>query len=83
MPTVNVITKAILEKAAERGPAKTTCPSEIVRAVFPCDWRNHMQEIRDAAYELQKTRKVNILQKGKPVTSRPVKGPIRIGIILI
>ncbi|MEO7214082.1 DUF3253 domain-containing protein [Mucilaginibacter sp.] len=44
--------QAILTKATQRGPGKSTCPSEIARELFPADWRKHMQEIRDAAIEL-------------------------------
>lgn len=62
----------------ERGPDKTVCPSEIARALFPANWRNYMQQIRDAAVELQKEGKVTITQKGLPVNVDHIKGPIRI-----
>lgn len=72
--------KAVLEAAIKRGPDKTTCPSEIARALFPMDWRKHMPAIRDAALALQKAGKVLITQGGKPVNLGQFKGPIRIKI---
>lgn len=74
------IKQAILSAANERGAFKTTCPSEIARTLFPDDWRNHMSEIRDAAIDLQNQGKVIILQKGLPIGTGPIKGPIRIRI---
>ncbi|WP_205771911.1 DUF3253 domain-containing protein [Mucilaginibacter terrenus] len=75
------ISQTILTKATERGPNKSTCPSEIARQMFPADWRNHMQEVRDAAIELQKEGKVIITQKGEPVDVDHIKGPVRISIV--
>jgi hypothetical protein len=66
--------------AAMRGPDKTVCPSEIARELFPVNWRKYMQEVRDAAIELQKDGKVTITQKGLPVDIGHIKGPIRIKI---
>jgi hypothetical protein len=74
----NSIAQNILAMAAERAPDKTVCPSEIARAIYPADWRKHMQEVRDAAVALQKNGKVVITQKGKPVDVEHIKGPIRI-----
>ena len=73
MPT---IPQTILTMAAQRAPDKTVCPSEIARELFPADWRKHMQEIRDAAIELQKQGKVTITQKGRPVDTGNIKGPV-------
>jgi hypothetical protein len=72
------IHQTILTMAAQRAPDKTVCPSEIARALFPANWRKHMQEIRDAAIELQNDGKVTITQKGQPVDMGHIKGPIRI-----
>jgi hypothetical protein len=73
-----LFSQTILTMAAERAPDKTVCPSEIARALFPANWRSHMQEIRDAAIELQKDGKVTITQKGEPVDINQINGPIRI-----
>ena len=78
MPFHSRIAQAILSAVSERGPLKTTCPSEIARALFPLQWRKHMAAIRSAAFRLQEKGIVNITQKGKTV-KQDVKGPIRIG----
>jgi hypothetical protein len=75
MPDIH---QTILYKAAQRGPDKSTCPSEIARELFPTDWRKHMQEVRDAAIELHHEGKVTITQKGRPVDTGNIKGPVRI-----
>ncbi|WP_374951633.1 DUF3253 domain-containing protein [Mucilaginibacter sp.] len=72
------ISQTIIDVATDRGPDKSTCPSEIARALFPADWRKHMQEVRDAAIGLQHAGKVVITQKGEPVDINHIKGPIRI-----
>jgi len=74
------ITQTILTMAAERGADKSVCPSEIARALFPADWRKHMDEVRDSAIALQQAGKVTITQKGSTVSVQHVKGPIRIKI---
>jgi hypothetical protein len=76
----NTIPQTILTMAAMRGPDKTVCPSEIARALFPTNWRKHMQDIRDAAIKLQKDGKVTITQKGQLVDVEHIKGPVRIKI---
>lgn len=59
------LSAAVLTAAIERGAGKTTCPSEIARALFPEDWRKHMADIRDAAIALHHKGKVVISQKRK------------------
>ena len=72
--------ETILAMATERGPDKTVCPSEIARALFPGNWRKHMDEVRTSAIGLQQAGKVTITQKGNPVDVENIKGPIRIRI---
>jgi hypothetical protein len=79
-PVLSLILKTILSMATKRGPDKSTCPSEIARELFPTDWRKHMQEVRDAAIELHQAGKVTITQKGRPVDTGNIKGPVRIKI---
>jgi len=75
------IPNAVLSLARERGPGKSTCPSEIARLLFPQDWRNQMKAVRDVAIDLHKQGRVIITQKGKSVDVDRIKGPIRIKII--
>ena len=75
------ISETILSMADERGPEKSTCPSEVARRLFPDDWRNHMNEVVDEAIELHNQAKVVITQKGLPIDVNHIKGPIRIKIV--
>jgi len=75
------IADKILQMAAERGTEKTICPSDVARQMFPDDWRKHMDEIRKEAIALQKQGKVLITQKGIPIDTNNIKGPIRIKIV--
>ena len=75
------ILHAILTIAAQLGPEKSTCPSEIARMLFPEDWRKHMKDVVGAAIDLHHQGKVVITQKGIPIDVNQIKGPVRIRII--
>jgi len=75
------ISATILSTAIQRGPQKSTCPSEIARMLFPDDWRKHMKNIVDVAIDLHHQGKVLITQKGEAIDVNHIKGPIRIKII--
>lgn len=75
------VAEVIIRMATERGSDKTICPSEVARAMFAQDWRNHMSEVRDIAITLQQQGKVSITQKGVEVNVQDIKGPIRIKIV--
>ncbi|MES2829832.1 MAG: DUF3253 domain-containing protein [Bacteroidota bacterium] len=72
------ISRTIIAVAEQRGPEKSTCPSEIARMLFPEDWRNHMKEVVDVAIDLNNKNKVIITQNGVPIDVNHIKGPIRI-----
>jgi hypothetical protein len=74
------ISDAIMSIATQRGPEKSTCPSEIARMLFPDDWRKYMKDVLDVAIDLHVQGKVLITQKGTPVDVKHIKGPIRIKI---
>lgn len=75
------ILTSILSVATQRGPDKSTCPSEIARMLFPDDWRKHMEDVVDVAIDLHNEGKVLITQKGIPIDVNHIKGPIRIKIV--
>lgn len=75
------ISETILAIARQRGKDKTTCPSEIARALFPDDWRMYMEQVRDEAIKLHKEGKVVIMQKGEVIDVQHIKGPVRIKIV--
>jgi hypothetical protein len=80
MPQDTEISSAILQTANQRGPEKSTCPSEIARMLFPDDWRSHMKNVVDVAIDLHNQGKVAITQKGLPIDVKHIKGPVRIKI---
>lgn len=71
---------AILELLADRGPEKTICPSEAARALAGADdFRPYMEPVRDAAAGLAEAGRIEVTQKGEPVTIGEARGPIRLG----
>jgi hypothetical protein len=70
---------AIMNLARQRGPRKTICPSDAARAVGGDDWRDLMEQARDAARALAKAGEVEITQQGKVLDPDAAwRGPIRI-----
>jgi hypothetical protein len=69
---------------------KTICPSEVARAFSPAElqtlnassWRDTMDLIREAVWELRRGGHVEILQKGQVLSNEvgleDVRGPIRV-----
>ena len=66
--------------AEERGIEKTYCPSEVARKLFPENWRDKMNLVREMADELVKSGMLVVLQKGEISLTPPSKlsGPIRL-----
>ena len=69
-----------LKIASERGTSKTFCPSEVARALFPEEWRDKMDLIREVADNLVSSKTLEVLQQGKIIDDLPTKayGPIRL-----
>ena len=73
--------ESILELLDARGPEKTICPSEVARALAgDADFRPYMEPVRDAAAKLADAGRIEVTQKGEPVTIGEVRGPIRLGL---
>jgi hypothetical protein len=73
--------RVILELVEERGPDKTICPSEAARALAgDQDFRPLMELVREAAGALAADGRVEVTQKGRPVTISQAHGPVRIGL---
>lgn len=75
------IEEALLALAAERGPDKTFCPSEVARAIggpHPDGWGPLMQPVRRVAVRLALEGRLQILRKGKPVDPLDFKGVYRL-----
>lgn len=74
---MDAVSQAIMEATAERAPA-TICPSEVARALWPQDWRPHMDEVRAAAFALVDAGELEVTQGGEVVDGRAARGPIRL-----
>lgn len=72
---------AIMEMGRMRKGA-SFCPSEVVRWLYPQDWRFFMDEIKQEMMKLYREGKILVTQKDKAVdpTILP-KGPVRIKVI--
>jgi hypothetical protein len=71
--------EAILALLAERDPDKTICPSEAARDLAgDADFRPYMEPVRDAAAKLADEDRIEVTQKGEPVTIAEARGPIRL-----
>ena len=77
VPPVADIEATILALTAQRGPAKSICPSEVARALRP-DWQPLLGEVRRAACRLAAIGQIDILRKGQVVAPAGVKGVIRL-----
>lgn len=77
---IAALERGILELLEQRAPGATICPSEVARGAAGAGWRQLMEPVRDAAWRLQASGKVVIMQQGRMVQRAEVRGPIRIGL---
>ncbi|MBJ7249986.1 MAG: DUF3253 domain-containing protein [Acetobacteraceae bacterium] len=75
---IEAITTAMLQIAAERGPEKSLCPTDVARAVSAEDWRPLLGAVRKVAADLARQGKIEILRKGKPINPDEMRGVIRL-----
>lgn len=77
-PTILEI--AILEMGRMRKGA-SFCPSEVVRWMYPQDWRFFMDDVKNEMMRLYREGKITVTQKNNPVNHEYLpKGPVRIKI---
>ncbi len=68
----------ILRQCATRAPDRTICPSEVARALWPTEWREHMDEVREAGTLLACASEIQITQRGSVRDPREaIRGAIR------
>lgn len=75
------IAETILRLCAERGPAKSICPSEVARALAGPDervWRVLMHPVRREAFRLAELGRIEVLRKGTPIPPAEARGVIRL-----
>jgi hypothetical protein len=74
----HAIEERILALLATRPKNATICPSEAARAEFPRDWRDRMEQVRQAARRLVANGRIEITRQGRVVDPSSAKGPIRL-----
>jgi hypothetical protein len=67
-----------MESLSAQLPHASICPSDVARALFPDDFRAHMEDVRRAARRLAHRGAVRITQGGRAVDPASFRGPIRI-----
>lgn len=75
------IRNRILTFTKKRGLESSVCPSEVTRDLFSDVWRNHLDDVKNVAGELQNEKLIKITQKGRDVRIDEAKGPIRLSIL--
>ena len=75
---IEAITDALLRIAAERGPEKSLCPTDVARAVSAENWRPVLSAVRKVAADLARQGKIEILRKGKPINPDDMRGVVRL-----
>ncbi|MFC6268820.1 DUF3253 domain-containing protein [Frigoriflavimonas asaccharolytica] len=71
MKISKLIETSHLKFAEIRGMDKTYCPSEVARELFPEDWRDHMNFVREVADKMVLDGKLVVLQEGMVQTNLP------------
>lgn len=73
-----VLRTAILD-FCNRRKAKSFCPSEVVRKMFPEDWELFMPDIQEEMMDMYREGLIQVTQKGVAIDpSQKPKGPVRI-----
>lgn len=71
----------ILQLTKKRGTGKSVSPSQVARDLFSDIWKDHLDEVRSMAGELQSERLISVTQNGKSVDPNKVKGPIEMTLL--
>ena len=79
----DLVATTILKLCEKRGAGKTICPSEAARALATHSgaWRSHMDDVRRVGFELMRTGRIVVTQRGEKVDPSNVRGPIRFALV--
>lgn len=80
MKTEKEVRSEHLRFAESRSGEKTYCPSEVARKLWPEEWRDYMDFVRQVADELVSEGYLEVLQQGIIIDASPsdASGPIRL-----
>ncbi len=74
---MEVLRTAILDFCRRR--KSSFCPSEVVRKIYPEDWRHFMPDIQEEMMAMYREGLILVTQKGLPVDpNKQPRGPVRI-----
>lgn len=77
----SMLETAILEMGRKAG-GKSFCPSEVVKWIYPQDWRHFMVDVEEVMMQLYREGKISVTQSGKEIPKdRLAKGPVRIKVM--
>jgi hypothetical protein len=73
------VLRVAIHDFCKKRKGQSFCPSEVVRKIFPEDWRIFMPDIQNVMMEMYQEGIIEVTQKGLPVSrvKMPV-GPVRI-----
>jgi hypothetical protein len=75
---MDVLRVAILNFCLRRG-SRSFCPSEVVRQMYPEDWKHFLHDIRNVMMAMYSEGLITVTQKGIPVSPHQLpQGPVRI-----
>jgi hypothetical protein len=78
---MEVLRVAILDFCRRR-KNNSFCPSEVVRQLYPEDWRHFMPEIRAVMMDMYREGLIRVTQQNKPVDPNQLPiGPVRISAL--
>ena len=71
----------ILPMSNKRGRDESVSPAEVTKDLFTDIWKNHVDEVRTMAGNLQSEKLMSMTQKGKKICLNHTRGPIRLSIV--
>ncbi|KQQ67069.1 DUF3253 domain-containing protein [Microbacterium sp. Leaf320] len=69
---------ATIRSLTRKREQSSICPSDVARTVGGETWRSLMPDVRRVAAELADHDEIVVTQKGRPVSIREARGPVRI-----
>jgi hypothetical protein len=71
----------ILKMTKTKKSDKSVSPTEVTKNLFADVWKDHVDEVRTMAGELQSEKLTNITKKGKALVLNKVKHPIQLSLL--
>ncbi|NEQ45034.1 MAG: DUF3253 domain-containing protein [Leptolyngbya sp. SIOISBB] len=71
----------LLQLLSDRGPAKTSGPSAVARALSANDWRSRIPSVRAVGVSLAHAGEIEVRQQGQVVNPETANAPIRYRLI--